>query len=182
MKKMKIVFCLLYFIIAFFFIYITIYPTNKIIEGKKNIFASIKKIATKVGDSVKNTATNFGNNVKNTATNFGNNVGNTATNFGNNVGNTGENLWNKSGIYGWGKRTFGPRAKPIIVIPPLPPPPVNGQVEGNSVYYIPKTSSQFYADLSSRNLIQSEKGVYLYRVPTTDGYKPILTVGPIPPP
>jgi hypothetical protein len=170
MKKMKIVFCLLYFIIAFFFIYITIYPTNKIIEGKTNIFASIKKIATKVGDNFKNSP-----------------IGKATIQFGTKVGNTGENLWNKSGIYGWGKRTFGPSSssssssKTVVVVPP-PPPPVNGQVEGNSVYYIPKTSSQYYADLSSRNLIQSEKGVYLYRVPTTDGYKPILTVGPIPPP
>ena len=63
-----------------------------------------------------------------------------------------------------------------------PPIPYNGKEEGNNVWYIPGSSSQYYADLSSRNLIESEKGVYLYRVPTTDGYKPILSTGPIPPP
>ena len=165
MKKMKIVFCFLYFLIAISLIYITLYPNNKIIEGKSNIFNKIKQVATKIGDTVANDATKFGDHVANDATKFGDGVANDATKFGDGVAND----------FHWLERRIFPPP------PPPPPPPVNGQMDGNNVWYIPSSSAQYYADLSSKHLIITKKGVYLYRLPNTIGYKNILTTGPLPP-
>ena len=160
--KMKIVFCFLYFAIAVCLTYLTFYPKNKIIEGNKgwNKFTSfVKQTATKVGDDVANSKLgNFGRQ-------FGDKTANAFTKFGDNVAND----------FHWIERKITPPP------PPPPPPPVNGQMDGNNVWYIPSSSSQYYADLSSKNLFQTKKGNYLYRLPNTVGYNHILTTGPLPP-
>ena len=69
----------------------------------------------------------------------------------------------------------------VVYKKPPPPIPYNGKVDGNSVWYIPGSSSQYYADLASTNLIQTEQKKYLYRLPNTVGYLPAESTGPIPP-